>query len=59
MADGEKDHPGRWDKAVSEKDLTEIFSSLTDVTKNFFRKSTVEQMYKKSSGHLGKNILSL
>lgn len=32
---------------MSEKGLTEIFSSLTDVTENFFRKSIAKQMYKK------------
>lgn len=47
MADGKRNHPGRWSKAVSEKGLTEIFSSLTDVTKKFFRKSIVQQRYKR------------
>lgn len=47
LADGKRDHPGRWSKAVSEKGLTEIFSSLTDVIEKFFRKSIVKQMYKK------------
>lgn len=39
LADGERYHPGRWSKAVSEKGLAGIFSSLTGMSEKLFRKS--------------------